>query len=114
MDTVDIGRLIAVAVPFGALLIVLATVRVRVISLLSAVMAIVFLLDLFAFSLYALLSKSMNVVTDAGAVFDVLWSIVVRLHSAAVIGHYALSLTVNYAKEKKITSRDMVARLWKS
>lgn len=112
MDSVNIGRTISVIVPISVLLLVVAVVRCRVLSLGSVAMVIVFLVNLAGFSVYAWLSRTLGIIPDYGEQFNYLWSVAVRLHSALTVGHYIVSFSVEYAKRNEISLADLVARLW--
>ena len=113
MDAVDVGRVMAVLFSTVAIALLIVTARAGVTTWGEVMMGLIYMLDLWAFSVYSFLANVLGVIGNLPNDLSVLWSSIERQHASIMVASYCILLIVRACRMSQHTWRDVLRTMWR-
>ena len=113
MDAVDVGRVIAVLLSSGGIVLLVVTARAGVTTWGEVAMGLIYMLNLWAFSTYSLLANVLQVIGRLPDDVSLLWSSTERNHASIMVASYCVLLIVRACRISHCTWRDVLRTMWR-
>lgn len=113
MDAVDVGRVIAVVLSSAAIVLLVITARAGVTTWGEVAMGLIYMANLWAFSMYSLLANVLNAIGRLPEDVALLWSSTERNHASIMVASYCVLLIVRACRISRCTWRDVMTMVWR-